>query len=516
MPSRTIVRLNDNDNYLSLGNLFRILKSVSINPQSYLQSDLFCILFDCEKIGSSTVNNYCTGIRSINPKYKNIYIKWKEEYEKDVNVFIPIISKILSLIEYGSYTTANYTLKNINSNEKIKYVCLKLYTISKNDTDINFSFTNKLQNYLNNENYYSFMVEVLFYVILYRVQPLYKESILNEVIEKNLISTNISVSSIEKFMQLQLNSGLWSIRGLSQLAEENNPFACFEMASLEFYGIVSGESRYDKAYEYYKIASDYNHPAATWAIGYLYYYGYIGNKSKDDLNMAYQYFTKSSNLNCSNAYNSLGLIYLNGNVPNIPKDKEKALNFFEKGANLGNVYAYNNLGKLAEKEKNYSQAFNYFKTAADLGESWALNKIGDYFRRGIYVKKDMQKAYEYYQKSSNCSVLTLCYWSKYNLAKYYYEYGLPEENIPKDLPKAIHLLESIASNLIEANEELIYLYYNLFINNNKDKKYLEKINYYINLLEKNPKYNNSIKNKIEKKLTNIKTEKINIDKIILN
>ena len=77
MKSKKIIKLNDNDDNLSLGNIFRIIKLNSINPNSFLQSDLFCIIFDCDTIGASTVNNYCTGARGINSNYKNYILKQK-------------------------------------------------------------------------------------------------------------------------------------------------------------------------------------------------------------------------------------------------------------------------------------------------------------------------------------------------------------------------------------------------------------------------------------------------------
>ena len=260
-------------------------------------------------------------------------------------------------------------------------------------------------------------------------------------------------------MQLQLNSGIWSLRGLKELANQKNPFACFEMASLEFHGIITGKPRYEKAYEYYKIASDNNHPVALWAIGYLLYNGYIGNKSDEDLLKAYDYFIKSQELKCSNAYNSLGLIYLNGDIPGIEKDIILAEELLKQGANLGNVYSYNNLGKLAENNKDYNTAFNYFMISANLGDSWALNKIGEYYRLGINKEKDLEKAYNYYLKASECPLFSLCPWSKYNLAKYFFKNGVPEIGIHKNTNKTIELLEDIYKILIEANEELIYLYY---------------------------------------------------------
>ena len=68
------------------------------------------------------------------------------------------------------------------------------------------------------------------------------------------------VKDIEDFIDIQLTSGIWSIRGIYELAKKGNPFACFEMASMECYGIITGTARYEKAYDYYKIAAKANHP----------------------------------------------------------------------------------------------------------------------------------------------------------------------------------------------------------------------------------------------------------------
>lgn len=514
MKKKEIIKLNENDNHLSLGNIFRIIKSISINPNSFLQSDLFCIIFNCEFIGTSTVNNYCTGYRGINPDYKNYMLKKKELYQIDKNIFIPILSKIINLLNNGKFTSNNYTIEEINNNNKLKFICSKLYTISKNDSDVNFSLSTKLLNYINDNDYYNFFIETLFFTVLDKEQPKYKKNTITEAIENNLSNTNISVKDVESFMQLQLNSGIWSIRGLNELTKEKNPFACFEMASLEFYGIISGKPRYYKAYEYYKIASDNNHPVALWAIGYLFYNGYIGTQSNDDLIKAYEYFLKSKDLKCSNAYNSLGLTYLNGNIPNINKNKKMALDLFKQSANLGNVYAYNNLGKIAEQDKEYKVAYEYYLISANLGDSWALNKLGEFYRKGIYVEKDLNKAYNYYLKSSKCPKLSLCNWSKYNLAKYFYKNGNHTINLEPNIEKSIELLKDICNDLIEANEELIYIYYDLYITNNKNENDLEKLKYYINLIEQKKSYNNDIKEKIETNISKIKIQNININKFI--
>lgn len=457
MLQRKFIRLNINDNYLSLGNLFRIIKEEANNTNMFLQSDLFAIIFNTYNIADSTVNNYCTGFRAINPKYRSYFKEIENKFEQDNTVLVSTVGKILELIEGKEIKADNITIDHINENFKLKHICNRLYNISKNDSDVSIRLSNELYKNLEENNLYDFMAQVLFYVILDKKQPIYINEQLNDIVEKSIYDTNISFNDIQEFIDIQLNSGILSIRGIKELAKKDNPFACFEIASMEFYGIITGKKRYEEAYKYYKIAAEHNHPVANWAIGYLYYEGYIGNKSKRDLYLAFKYFNKARKLKCSNAFNSFGLIILNGNMPHIKKNKDKAIEMFEKAKFLGNIYAYNNLGKICEDEKDYKKAFDYYLVSADSGESWAANKIGDFYRKGVVGKKDLKKAFEYYTVSSESPKFILYPWSKYNLAKYFYECGNLEIGVKQDINMAVELLEDVSDELNEAREELAKL-----------------------------------------------------------
>lgn len=511
MLRKEFIRLNVNDNYLSLGNLFRIIKEESDSSNNFMQSDLFCIIFDTDEIADSTVNNYCTGLRNINLKYKNYFRELKNSYENDKDIFILTIGKILELIEDQSFNLDNINIKKINTNSKLKHICNKLYSISKNDSDVSIGLSNKLYQFLEENNLYQFFIQVLFYVVLDKKQPIYTYDNLNEVIEKNIYDTNISINDIQEFTNLQLNSGIWSIRGIKQLAKKDNPFACFELASMECYGIVTGKPRYEEAYKYYKIAATHNHPVANWAIGYLYYEGYIGEKSKHDLYLAFKYFNKARKLKCSNAFNSIGLILLNGTISHLNKNKTYAIKMFEQAISMGNIYAYNNLGKIYEDEKNYKKAYDLYIVSANLGESWAANKIGEFYRKGILKNKNLKKAFKYYNIANESPKFTLCPWAKYNLAKYFYLNGNVEIGIKKDLNKAIELLEYISDELLEASEELLYIYYKLYLNGNKKEQYyLDRLMVFKEKCENNISYNNKVRNRIETVLSKINNKYTNI------
>lgn len=503
MMKKGFIRLNVNDEYLSFGNFFRVIKEQSNHIRTFWQSDLFSILFNTDTIADSTVNNYCTGLRAINPTYKNAFMKIKNDFENDHEIFVPILSKILVLLGDEEFDNPNVTIESINQNTKLKHICTKLYSISKNDSDVSMLLSNTLYKNLHEDNLYDFIAQVLFYVILEKKQPIYLDDSINDVIEKNIYDTNISVNDIQDFIKIQLNSGIWSIRGIKELTKKNNPFACFEIASMECYGIITGKARYEKAYEYYKISAEYNHPVANWAIGYLYYKGHIGTKSKRDLFLAFQYFNKARKLKCSNAFNSIGLMMLNGDIPHIKKNKEKAIEMFKKAISMGNIYAYNNLGIIYENEQDYQTAFDYYLSSANAGESWACNKIGEFYRTGKLHTKDLKKAFDYYSIAIESPKFTLCPWSKYNLAKYFYKDGCLEIGIEKNIDRAIELLSEVSSELIEALEELIYIYYELYISSNQQSyEYFEKLQFYIDQMEKHPKYTSEIALRMNTKLKN--------------
>ena len=185
--------------------------------------------------------------------------------------------------------------------------------------------------------------------------------------------------------------------------------------------------------------------------------------------------------------------------------------FFEEAISMGNIYAYNNLGKIYENEGRYKEALELFERSADSGESWASNKVGEYYRTGKYVSKDLAKAFFYYNKSDESSVYFMCPWSKYNLAKYFYENGNEELSIEPDINKAIELLETASVKILDAVEELIYIDYKKYLSSNKqDKSSLEKLKYYIDKIENSTEYNLEIKERIQNIMDKIYNEKSSI------
>ena len=489
------IKMNESNDYLSFGNLCRIIKEVSINKTFSSQSEIFSIIFNDDCLSDSTVNNYCIGYRNIGSNHKKKYYKYKKEYNNDNKlILIELISNLIYILECNINEINTY--EKINNNKLLKELCNKLYNIAKNDKNVSSEFTVKIYNYIKTNKLYECIVELLFYIILEHKQPIYKENIIKETIENILTKTNISVNDLEKFLSLNFKDGVNYTYELKQLVKENNAYACFEMGYMEYKGEITGEPRYNTAYKYFMKAASYNHPRANLLMADMLLKGQVGNKSEEDKEKAIEYLNKAVSFGSVAALNKLGLIYLT-------IDKEKAIKYFEKAAKGEYVYAYNNLGKIYEEGNNYEKAFEYYLKSAEKEESWACNRLGEFYRLGICVEKNMEKAYYYYNLATNVPVKLLEYYSKYNLAKYFYLCGNYELGIDKDESKAISLFEEASqNNKIEASIELLKIYIKKYLTN-QNENYKEKIYYYKKRIENHEKYNNKIKESINNELSKI-------------
>jgi len=499
------IKLNNNNNHLSLGNLCKIIKTNSLNKTYANQTNIFCTILNIDSANESTINNYCIGCRSIGNDYKELYFTYKHNYQKNKNYMLDIILNLISILDGYIYTNEYKNIKFINNNNNLIKLINTLYNIAKNDKTIPSTFTNKINTLIHHKNYYECICEFLFYIILEKKQPIYIENIINETIENILINTNISINDLQNFLNLQFKDGINYIYSLKELTKNNNPYACFELGLMEYRGEFAKEPRYNKAYEYLQIAASYNHPRANYIIGKMLLNKNIGTNQEKDLTLAFHYLKTAESLGNIASLNTLGLYYLN-----IKKDTNTAIKYLKRATKQNYVYAFNNLGKIEENKKNYTSAFNYYIKSANLNESWACNKIGEMYRLGLGTTKDLKNAFYYYDKSTNVPIYLTNYYAKYNLAKYFYLKGNYEANIEKNETKAIEYLKEASNHkILDASIELL----NYYVEKNS-KKYINEINHYINLIECHKDYNNNIKKIIETNLINIK-EKKSINKDII-
>ena len=504
------IKLNDNNQHLSLGNFCRIIKEQSLDKSYANQTEIFCTIFNLDSINDSTVNNYCLGCRSIANIYKEQYQTYKQKYQKDKTILVPIILNLISILDGYIYTAEYENITFINNNTNLKKLCTNLYNLAKNDSTVQTKFTIKLHQLLTKNTYHECISEILFYIILEKKQPIYIENIVNETIGNILVNTNISLNNLENFLKLQFNDGTNYIYSLKQLAKQNNPYAFFELGMLEYKGEITGNPRYNKSYEYFKIAATYNHPRANYLIAKMLLDKKIGSYKKEDIDLAYHYLQNAIHLGSIAALNTMGLYYLNNK-----KNEEKAIQYFKKAIKYDYVYAYNNLGKIYENKKDYSKAFNLYLKSASLEECWACNKIGQMYQLGLGCNKDYKKAFYYYNLSLEVPINKAHIWAQYNLAKYFYLSGNYETNTEKDEYKAINLLNnSSEKGLLKATIELLYYYTDKYFEN-KTTKTLTTINNLITKIENHPNFNATYKKEIEQTISKIKN-KPTINKDLFN
>lgn len=394
----------NNGKKLSLGNIINTIKEISNNDNAN-QTEIFCSIFGINNVNSTTVNNYCIGIRAIPIEYKKIF---EDNYQNDKLAYN--IVSILNVIDNKIYVDDN-PINLINSSKKIQEVINKLLEISKLDENIS-----SIDKFIK-ENNYETIKELLYYAIIENKQPIYSQPI-NIKIDKN---------ELNEYMKLELYWGQSYISSLIELANKNNMYACAKLGSLEFEGEITGKPNYQKSYEYYLKSANKNHPKSCWMIANL----MLTNKIEYDFDIMWKYLNKSIELGSAAGYNTLGRCYLTNKNKENKQDINKAKYYFQIASDLGYVFAFNNLGKIYESD-NEEEAIKYYKISADMNNSWALNKVGEYYRK----RNNLETAFIYYKKAIECPIKEVCKYAYYNLAKYYYEVGNKQLNIEKDEIKA--------------------------------------------------------------------------------
>lgn len=415
---RNYIKMNDNDNYLSLGNVINTIKKVS-NNKNAMQTELFCTIFNVNNVNATTINNYCIGYRAIGLEYKRIFIDLKRKFEQDKEIYINIILGILSIMDDVIYVKDGSSLELINTNKKLNEVIKELLIIAQNDKHIEKETINSIKK-LNN---YEAFIELLNYSILENNQPVYTQS----------INIKINREELNEYLKIKLYYGESYINSLIELSRKDNMYACAELGSLEFDGYISGKPNYKKCYDYYYKAALKDHPKGCWMVANLMLTGRV----KLEFDTMWTYLNKSIELGSFAGYNTLGLCYLRGINKQNKKDLNEARKNFQISAEHGYVFAFNNLGKTYEEEGNIEEAIKYYKVSADMNECWALNKVGEYYRK----KRDLKTAYIYYLKATESPITERIKYPFYNLAKYYYENGCEEANIKKDTTKAKELYD---------------------------------------------------------------------------
>lgn len=158
------------------------------------------------------------------------------------------------------------------------------------------------------------------------------------------------------------------------------------------------EQDYEKARTYYEAAGE--NPYAYISLGFLYYngQGVDADKAKGK-----EYFDNAIALECMDGYYGLG------DVATDEEDYAAAMDNYNMAAENGTEILYIEsamigIGNLYQNGRgvaiDYAKAMEWFQKAADLGFADAMNNIGVLYANGLGVDQDSAKALEYYQKAA--------------------------------------------------------------------------------------------------------------------
>ena len=154
------------------------------------------------------------------------------------------------------------------------------------------------------------------------------------------------------------------------LSEKNNMYACAELGSLWFDGLVDGSINYKKSYDYYLKAAIKGHPKACWMIANL----MLTKRVKFNMSIMWEYLNKSIEYGSAAGYNTLGLCYKTGVNPDNKKDLELAKKNFELSSELGYVFAFNNIGLLRSEEHTCLNS-SHIATSRMPSSAWSFERL---------------------------------------------------------------------------------------------------------------------------------------------
>lgn len=210
---------------------------------------------------------------------------------------------------------------------------------------------------------------------------------------------------------------------------ENLPFAKDTLSDKDkeyaerFYGYVCAGADKSRALGYYAYRADSGDFVAHYIAGLCYYLVrdfasarkcFESICAKSDSHSTFRHIDSSEfkidakDLQKIKArcYRHIGAIYDNGRGVN--QDYQKAVELYQKGADLGDSGALYNLGVMYENgrgvEQNYKKAVELYQKGADLGDAWAFNNLGTMYEAGQGVNIDKQKALQLYKKACDMGV----------------------------------------------------------------------------------------------------------------
>lgn len=122
---------------------------------------------------------------------------------------------------------------------------------------------------------------------------------------------------------------------------------------------------------------------------------------KDDVKSFYWY-KKGAEKGDGYCNNGLGVCYILG--VGTRKNAVEAAKSFQIAANAGNTAAYRNVGRVHQYEKevmDYDKAFYWYKKGAEVGDAYAYNDLGVCYQNGIGTIRNIDESFSWYEKAAD-------------------------------------------------------------------------------------------------------------------
>ena len=220
------------------------------------------------------------------------------------------------------------------------------------------------------------------------------------------------------YQKLKEANDKFAFEELKKDADKGHLFCQHQVAMMYENGIGTDKNS-EKAFEYYEKAANRGHVISQICLGGMYEHG-IG-KAKN-LKKAFEYYEKAAD----NSLNSL-----------FEFDKF-ALKIYPS---QGNTQAQHHLGYMYQfgigTAKNLQKAFEYYEKASNQGYTHSQYNLGIMYEKGTGTSKNLEKAFEYYEKSANQGHV-----HSQNRLGYMYQFGI---GIAKNLEKSLEYYEKAAN-----------------------------------------------------------------------
>ena len=225
----------------------------------------------------------------------------------------------------------------------------------------------------------------------------------------------------------------------TKAAEQGDPTGQYYLGLCYEYG-TGVDKDLAKAFECYQRSADQDYPQAQGRVGLCYDFG---TGVEQDYSKAVEWYLKSAQQEDEVAQCFLANCYLF--AKGAKKNETDGMKWLQKSADQGHAPAQLQLSqfyRLAEfgLEENKEKAVKWCRLAAEQGDGDAINELGACYEFGFGVKKDVQKATEFYEESAQKGSSI----GQYSYGECFEKGG--EYCVSKDMDKALYWYEKSARN----------------------------------------------------------------------